>query len=97
MDSSVLLTCCLIALARITDITLDTIRTVAIVQGRRGLAAVLGFFGALIFVCAVAKVLQNFDHPAYALAYAIGFAAGTYLGIAELSVMGIGLPPLPGT
>ena len=78
---SVLLTCGVIALARVTDITLDTIRTVAIVQGRRAFAAVLGFFEALIYIVAVAKVLQNFDHFAYAVAYAGGFAAGTYLGI----------------
>ena len=36
---SVVITCLLIALARITDITLDTVRTVAIVQGRRLFAA----------------------------------------------------------
>lgn len=78
---TVLLTCLLIAVARVTDITLDTIRTVAIVQGRRAFAAVLGFFEALIYIVAVAKVLQNFDHFVYAVAYAGGFAAGTYLGI----------------
>lgn len=82
MNWTLLLTCLLIAFARVTDITLDTIRTVAIVQGRRGFAAILGFFEAMIYIVAVAKVLQNFDHPVYAVAYAAGFAAGTYLGIA---------------
>jgi len=71
----------LIILARITDVTLDTIRTVAIVQGRRVFAAVLGFFEAVICVCAVAKVLLNMDHPIYAVAYGLGFALGTFLGI----------------
>jgi uncharacterized protein YebE (UPF0316 family) len=79
---TLLLTCLLIALARVTDITLDTVRTVAIIQGRRGFAAVLGFVEALVYIVAVAKVLQNFDHFVYAVAYAAGFAAGTYLGIA---------------
>jgi len=82
MTTSVAITCLLIVLARITDVTLDTIRTVAIVQGRRLFAAVLGFFEALIYVCVVAKVLLNMDHPVYALAYGLGFALGTYLGIA---------------
>src|SRR6266571_1334301 len=82
MNTSVVATCVLIVLARITDMTLDTIRTVAIVQGRRLFAAVLGFFEALIYVCAVAKVLLNMNHPVYALAYGLGFALGTYLGIA---------------
>ena len=35
MNATVCITFCLIVLARITDVTLDTIRTVAIVQGRR--------------------------------------------------------------
>jgi len=81
MNMTVFITFWLIVLARITDVTLDTIRTVAIVQGRRTFAAVLGFFRAIIYVCAIAKVLLNMDHPAYALAYGLGFASGTYLGI----------------
>ncbi|HTK76835.1 MAG TPA: DUF5698 domain-containing protein [Gemmataceae bacterium] len=81
MNWMLLFTCLLIAFARVTDITLDTIRTVAIVQGRRGFAALLGFFEAMVYILAVAKVLQNIGHPAYVVAYAAGFAAGTYLGI----------------
>jgi uncharacterized protein YebE (UPF0316 family) len=81
MNTTVFMTFCLIVLARITDVTLDTIRTVAIVQGRRVFSAVLGFFQALVYICAIAKVLLNMDHPVYALAYALGFASGTFLGI----------------
>ena len=81
MTWTLLFTCLLIAFARVTDITLDTIRTVAIVQGRRAFAALLGFFEAMVYILAVAKVLQNIGHPAYVVAYAAGFAAGTYLGI----------------
>ena len=44
MSTSVATTFVLIALARITGVTLDTVRTVAIVQGRRVFAAILGFF-----------------------------------------------------
>jgi len=81
MNLTVFATFWLIVLARITDVSLDTVRTVSIVQGRRVFAAVLGFFQALIFVGAVAKVLLNMNQPAYALAYGVGFALGTYLGI----------------
>lgn len=82
MSTSVILTCLLIVLARITDVTLDTVRTVAIVQGRRRFAAVLGFFEAVIYISAAAKVLLNMNQPVYVLAYGLGFALGTYLGIA---------------
>src|SRR5580765_1945783 len=81
MNTTVFITFCLIVLARITDVTLDTIRTVAIVQGRRKFAAVLGFFEAVVYICAVAKVLLNMNHPVYALAYALGYGSGTFLGI----------------
>ena len=81
MSASIALTCVLIVLARVADVTLDTLRTSAIVQGRRGFSAMLGFFEALIFISVVAKVLLNLDHPIYALAYGLGYALGTYLGI----------------
>jgi uncharacterized protein YebE (UPF0316 family) len=81
MNWALLFTCLLIAVARVTDMTLDTIRTVAIVQGRRIFASLLGFVEALVYIVAVAKVLANFDHFIYAIAYSAGFAAGTFLGI----------------
>jgi len=82
MSASVALTCVLIVLARVTDVSLDTLRTASIVQGRRGFSAALGFFEALIYIAVVAQVLRNFDHPVYAIAYGGGYALGTYVGIA---------------
>ena len=81
MSTTVIITSCLIVLARVTDVSLDTIRMVAVIQGRRGFAAVLGFFEAVVYICAVAKVLLNMNEPVYAVAYGLGFAAGTYLGM----------------
>ncbi len=81
MNLTVFVTFWLIVLARITDVSLDTIRTVSIIQGRRAFAALLGFFEAVVYICAVAKVLLNMDQPVYALAYGLGFATGTYLGM----------------
>ena len=81
MSASVALTCVLIVLARVTDVSLDTVRTASIVQGRRVFSAALGFFEALIYIAVVAQVLRDFDHPVYAIAYGAGYALGTYLGI----------------
>lgn len=81
MNITVFVTFWLIVLARITDVSLDTIRTVSVIQGRRAFAAVLGFFEAVVYICAVAKVLLNMNQPVYALAYGLGFATGTYLGM----------------
>ena len=81
MTTTVFFTFWLIVLARIVDVTLDTIRTVAIVQGRRTFAAALGFVEAVVYISVIAKVLLNTDHPIYVLAYGLGFASGTFLGI----------------
>jgi uncharacterized protein YebE (UPF0316 family) len=81
MTLTVFATFWLIVLARITDVSLDTVRTVSVIQGRRAFAAVLGFFEAAVYICAVAKVLLNMNQPVYAVAYGLGFAAGTYLGM----------------
>jgi uncharacterized protein YebE (UPF0316 family) len=91
MNTSIAVTFVLIVLARITDVTLDTLRTAAIVQGRRVFAAALGFFEAVIYVTAIAKVLLNLDHPIYALAYGLGYALGTYLGITIEQRLAFGL------
>ena len=81
MNTLVLITCLLIVLARITDVSLGTLRMVAVIQGRRAFATVLGFFEAVVYVCVVAKVLLNMDQPVYAVAYGLGYAAGIYLGM----------------
>lgn len=88
---TVLLTCLLIVVARVTDITLDTVRTVAIVQGRRLFAAALGLVEAVIYIAAVSQVLRT-DHLNwfYVLAYGLGFAAGTYIGITVEQVLAFG-------
>lgn len=82
MNATVAIVTVLIVVARIVDMTMDTLRTAAIVQGRRVFAACLGFIQAMVYICAIAKVLQDLGHPTYALAYGLGFALGTYLGIA---------------
>jgi uncharacterized protein YebE (UPF0316 family) len=81
MSTTVFITCLLIVLARITDVSLGTLRMVAVIQGRRAFATVLGFFEAVVYVCVVAKVLLNMNQPVYAVAYGLGYAAGIYLGM----------------
>jgi uncharacterized protein YebE (UPF0316 family) len=81
MSTTVFITCLIIVLARITDVSLGTLRMVAVIQGRRAFATVLGFFEAVVYVCVVAKVLLNINQPVYAVAYGLGYAAGIYLGM----------------
>lgn len=67
-------------LLRALDLTLSTLRMLAVVRGRPLLAWVLGFFGALLFVSAVAGVLTALNGWSL-LAYAAGYATGSFVGM----------------
>ncbi len=71
----------LIFLLRVSDMTLDTLRVLVVMRGRKGIAWVLGFFQASIFVIAITSVLSNLDNPLNILAYAAGFATGNVVGM----------------
>lgn len=87
----VILTCVGIVLARIVDVSLGTIRTIAVFQGRKWLSLGLGFVEVLIWVLVVSQVIATVqDHPLYAIAYAGGFALGNFVGIAIEGRIGSG-------
>jgi uncharacterized protein YebE (UPF0316 family) len=66
---------------RVTDMSLDTLRMLFVVRGRKRLAWVLGFCQSAIFVLAITRVLANLDNPLVVLGYAGGFATGIVLGM----------------
>jgi uncharacterized protein YebE (UPF0316 family) len=70
----------IIFVLRVLDVGMATVRIVLLSRGKKGSAAVLGFFESLVWVLAIARVLSGFDDPARVLAFALGFAAGTYGG-----------------
>lgn len=68
--------------ARIVDVSLDTLRLFAVVHGKRGRAWCLAFVQVLVWLAAVSSVITYiWDKPWYAVAYALGFATGNYVGI----------------
>jgi uncharacterized protein YebE (UPF0316 family) len=72
----------LIFFLRIADVSLGTLRTISVVNGRLRLSVVLGFFEILIWVTAISQVILRVrEHPALVVAYAGGFAAGNAMGI----------------
>lgn len=71
----------LIFVARVCDVSLGTFRTLMVVQGRKTQAAIIGFFEVTIYIVALGKVVSSLDNPMNLLFYALGFAAGNYVGI----------------
>jgi len=82
MTTSILLNCPIIILARVADVSLGTVRTAAVIHGRRWMAWALGFAEVLIWVLVVSKVITTVNQNLwYPIAYAFGFATGNFIGI----------------
>ncbi|HLA99113.1 MAG TPA: DUF5698 domain-containing protein [Anaerolineales bacterium] len=80
----------LIFLLRVGDMTLDTLRVLVVMRGKKGYAWILGFFQASIFVLAISSVLRDLDNPINLIGYAAGFATGNVVGMLIEEKLAIG-------
>jgi uncharacterized protein YebE (UPF0316 family) len=71
----------LICLARITDVTIGTMRIIFLSKGMKYLAPVLGFIEICIWLTAITQVMANLTHISNFFAYALGYSIGNFLGI----------------
>lgn len=79
--TSVILISLAIFLLRVIDMSLDTLRVLFVVRGRKLLAWMLGFFQSAVFVVAIASVLKNEQSLLTIIGYAGGFATGNVVGM----------------
>lgn len=77
---------------RVTDMSLDTLRVLFVIRGRKPLAWTLGFFQSALWVIAITSVLSNLDNLFNLIGYAGGFATGNVVGmmIEERLAIGFG-------
>jgi len=80
----------LIFLLRVSDMSLDTMRVLFIMRGKRGIVWVLGFMQALIFIIAISIVLNDLDSVLKIIGYAAGFATGNVVGMLIEEKLAIG-------
>lgn len=80
----------LIFLARVADVSIATIRVIFVMSGKKKVAPILGFFEALIWLLAIGQIIQNIDSAVSYLAYAGGFATGTFVGMYIEEKMALG-------
>ena len=71
----------LIMMARILDVSMDTIRVIMVAKGYRNYAPFIGFFQSLIWVITISRVMVNLENWTAYIGYAGGFALGTYVGM----------------
>ncbi|KKM08989.1 hypothetical protein SY88_21315 [Clostridiales bacterium PH28_bin88] len=70
----------LIFFARVVDVSLQTMRVLLLVRGKRPLAAAIGFFEVAIYVLALKYVVDRLNDPLSLVIYAMGFSAGNLVG-----------------
>ena len=84
----------LIMIMRICDVSIGTMRTILVVQGKRYYAGLAGMIEVLIWVFAIRYIFQNLDEVINLFGYAIGFGIGNILGITIEQKIGLGFAQL---
>lgn len=72
----------LVFLARVVDVSVGTLRTISIIQGRTKVAFFLAFIETSVWLLVLSAVLpQVMNSPILGIFYAFGFATGNVVGI----------------
>lgn len=80
----------LIFIFRVIDVSLGTLRIIFTSKGIKFLASTISFFEVLIWLLAISQIIQNLTNVLAYIAYAGGFACGTYIGIVLEEKISIG-------
>ena len=84
----------LIMCMRICDVSIGTMRTILVVQGKKYYAGIAGFFEVLIWVFAIRYIFQHLDYIPNLFGYATGFALGNIIGVSLEQKIGLGFAQL---
>jgi len=81
----------LIFLARLTDVSLGTMRIIFVSRGVKYIAPLIGFVEINIWLLAIGQIMQNLNNMVCSFAYAGGFAIGNLVGMMIEEKLSIGL------
>jgi uncharacterized protein YebE (UPF0316 family) len=81
LSDNIWISALMIFLLRVIDMSLDTMRMLFVVRGKKPIAWILGFLQSLVFVIAISTVLANLNNILNVIGYAAGFATGNVLGM----------------
>jgi len=80
----------LIFFARVTDVTIGTMRLIFVSKGYKAVAPFLGFVEIIIWLIAMSQIMQHLDNWVCYIAYGAGFGMGNYVGILLEQKLSIG-------
>jgi uncharacterized protein YebE (UPF0316 family) len=75
---------------RVIDMSLDTLRLLFVMRGRKLLAGGIGVLQATVFILAVSAVLKGPLDPLTVAGYALGFGTGVVIGIVAEQRLALG-------
>lgn len=81
----------LIFCSRLADVSLGTLRSVLASKGKKKIVPFIGFFEVLLWLLAISQIMQNLTNVMCYLAWAGGYAMGSYLGLTIEEKLAIGL------
>ena len=71
----------LIFFSRILDVSINTVRIIYVLGGRKLTSTLLGFFESFIWLMAIRQIFEHLDNWVCYVAYPAGFAAGIFVGM----------------
>ena len=71
----------MIFFARIADVSINTIRIIYVLGGRKATATILGFFESFIWLMAIRQIFEHLDNWICYIAYPAGFASGIFVEV----------------
>jgi uncharacterized protein YebE (UPF0316 family) len=81
----------LIFLARMSDVTLATLRNIFLSKSIKYIVPFIGFVEVMIWLLAISQIMKNLQNPVCFLAYAFGYSMGILVGIKIEERLALGL------
>ncbi len=81
----------LIFLARMSDVTLATLRNIFLSKSVKYIVPFIGFVEVLIWLLAISQIMKNMHNPVCFIAYATGYSLGIFFGIKIEERLALGL------
>ncbi len=80
----------MIFFARLSDVSLGTLRGVLAAKGKKRIVPFIGFFEVLIWLFAISQLMHNLTNFMCYFAWASGYACGTFIGLTIEERLAIG-------
>ena len=87
--------CAIICLTKIIEISIQSVKTVCMVKGRRIIASLLAFIECMIWGLVVSSVITSLNNnTSWLVSYCLGYAAGIFIGSLIESKIALGTSAL---